>query len=56
MKRLRRFDLPSADLDNAMIRVDGWQLVALVSVHGRGSLLDVDGLLYLAFYPVLFSV
>ena len=38
------------------LTIDGWQLVALVSVHGRGSLLDVDSLLHLAFQPVLFSV
>ena len=38
------------------LTIDGWQLVALVSVHGRGSLLDVDGLLHLAFQLVLFSV
>ena len=36
--------------------IDGWQLVDLVSVHGRGSLIDVGGLLDLAFPPVLFSV
>ena len=36
--------------------IDGWQLVALVSVHRRGSLLDVDSLLHLAFQPVLLSV
>ena len=66
-KRLRRFDLPSP----AMIRmgqirlrwwwsrndltIDGWQLVALVAVQGRGSLLDMGGLLHLALHPVLFS-
>ena len=38
------------------LTIDGWQLVALVSVYGRGSLLDVDGLLHLAFHSVLFSV
>ena len=47
MKRLRRFDLRSGD---------GRQLVVVVSVHGRVSLLDVDGLLHLAFHPVLLSV
>ena len=40
------------------LTIDGCQLVALVSVHGRclSIVLDVDGLLHLALHPVLFSV
>ena len=33
--------------------VDGTQMVSLVSVHGRGSLFDVNGLLHLNYQIIL---
>ena len=43
--RLRRDDLI----------VDGRQMVSLISVHGRGSLSDVYGLLHFSLVPVGFT-
>ena len=35
--------------------VDGRQVVSLVSVHGRGSMFDVYGLLHFPLVPVGFT-
>ena len=35
--------------------VDGRQMVSLISVHGRGSLSDVYGLLHFSLVPVGFT-
>jgi len=35
--------------------VDGRQVVSLISVHGRGSLSDVYGLLHFSLVPVGFT-
>ena len=68
-KRVRRFDPSSTGLDHVLVSrvlkclrfrrddliADGRQMVSLISVHGRGSLSDVYGLLHFSLVPVGFT-